>query len=888
MKITKILYLLIFTIATQLTYSATNKYHITPEPVQVTLKTGFFVLNKNVSIVASSKTKNEKFLLQKQLEASTGFKFRKNSKRKIILDIDTSLMKINPEAYRLIVRPNEIKVTGATASAVFYGTQTLLQLFPSKIYSSKTVKGIKWIAPSIEIEDYPRFKWRGMHLDVARHFMPISFIKRFIDQLATVKMNTLHLHLTEDQGWRIEIKKYPKLTTLGSMRKETIIHPDNRKPGGPIYDGKPHGGFYSQKELKDLVAYAAKRHVNIMPEIELPGHSQAALTAYPEFGCTGDKLELKCEPGVSPHLYNVNDKTFGFLEDILAEVFEIFPSHYIHIGGDEAPKGQWKASKEVQAKMKSLGIKTEDGLQSWFINRIGKFIKKNGRQLVGWQEIMHGGTPDDAIVMPWMGIQSGFKAANAGHDVIIATTYPNYFDSKQSTDPTEPIALMNGPFTLKRVYDQRFSYSQIKPENQKHIIGAQGQLWTEYMPTPEVVEYQAFPRVIALAEAVWSPLSKKNYPDFLERLKFQGERMTEQNINFRFLDPTSSFSWNSSNVKNMSFEFVPTNQTRDIFVEIKQNNNKGSMAIHKVELFLNKKLIAKDKHYGTTTKGGLRNLYQLKAKTLKNGQKYTIRISGEITDNAQGVVLVTHGRNSWKYKPEKLKHSTRPIGSWDKISSHGKSKLTFDITSSLKKDGPHVIKFKQTDGPDALYIKGIILTQNGKTVDENKKNSIISATSGRNGYTLMVKNHTKNHKIHLILNKPIKDSNGYLFINALNRLEVINNRILWKQENLSLSFREAETNLKNIINKPGKYTFTFNYRRGGNGMDIESVSLIQNDKVIVQDIHSGFAGGRAKNNIYILEVQKMDFTQPVTLVVKIKGAGGINSFGDISIDKVKK
>ncbi len=891
MNIKRVLYGYLLFVMMFFANAANSKYSIIPKPALVQNKSGNFLLTNKVAIMGDEALKNEIGLLKAQLKQSTGIRFKKSGSKRIQLSIDPALAEKSDSAYRLAVTTEGITLKGASAAGVFYGCQSLLQLLPPAVYSSKVDKKQKWQIPCVVIEDQPRFKWRGMHLDVGRHFMPVKFIKKFIDQLAIVKMNTLHLHLTEDHGWRIEIKKYPKLTQLGSKRKQTMIHPDKRIPGRPIYDGKPHGGFYTQKELKDLVAYAAERHITIMPEIELPGHSQAALTAYPEFGCTGEKLELKCEPGVSPHLYNVNDETFEFLENILTEVFEIFPSKYIHIGGDEAPKGQWKNSPVAQAKIKELGLKDEDELQSWFINRIGKFLKENGRQLVGWQEIMHGGTPENAVVMPWMNIQSGFKAANSGHDVVIATTYPNYFDSKQSTEPSEPPALMNGPFTLAKVYNQTFDFKQIKKDKQKHILGAQGQLWTEYMPTPSVVEYQAFPRVLALAEAVWTPLKGKNFGDFKSRLQNHGKRMKIQGVNYRYIDSPEAAKWKEKDFKKgyVEFSYESISNLEDLFIKITQYPSKSNLAVEKVEVIVDSKVLASDEHYGTTASKGLRNIYRLKLKKLKKLKNFKVRVTGKIVGDkgVSGLIFAHQGREAWKYRAEKIKSPTLPVGYWDTISAGKRTRVTFDATPFLKKRGPYMVTFKHTDGKGQITVKSVELIQSGGAIDTCRHETVITEANARNGYLVKVNNNRKKTYLRVTLDGPAVDSNGYIYISPVSVFRRVKNVITWKPENLQKNFAESQFDVGDLIKEPGKYSVKFNYQRGGNGLDINNVSLVKGDTVLCSDKHVGFTGGQPKKNEYILEVKELEDSKGLKIYANVRGAGGIDSHGDVTITKIQ-
>jgi hexosaminidase len=413
---------------------------------------------------------------------------------------------------------------------LFYAIQSLRQLFPTNIFSDSRVE-TDWIVPCLELQDAPRFAWRGAHLDVSRHFMPLESVKKFIDLMALHKLNVFHWHLTDDQGWRLESLKYPRLTEVGAWRNQTMIgHGMNKNPE---FDGTPHGGFYTQAEALEIVAYGLERHVTVMPEIEMPGHAQAALSAYPEFGNTGDTLEVWDKWGVNENVFNPLEPTILFLQDILTEVLEIFPSTYIHVGGDECPKTQWEQSTAAQARMTELGIPDEHALQSYFIGRMDTFLTSKGRRLVGWDEILEGGLTENATVMSWRGEEGGIAAAKAGHDVVMTPEYATYFDHYQSQNKElEPLAI-GGFLPLEKVY----AYEPIPPQltelEARHVLGAQAQHWTEYMKDAMQVEYMSFPRLTAFCEVVWSDKTSRNLDGFLTRLKPHLERLDLLKINYR-------------------------------------------------------------------------------------------------------------------------------------------------------------------------------------------------------------------------------------------------------------------------------------------------------------------------------------------------------------------
>jgi hexosaminidase len=383
--------------------------------------------------------------------------------------------------------------------------------------------------PAITIADAPRFSYRGMHLDVGRHMYPVAFIKKYIDALAMLKMNTFHWHLTEDQGWRIEIKKYPKLQDVAAYRNETLKGHYSDQPHQ--FDGKRYGGYYTQEEVKEIVAYAQERFVTVIPEIEMPGHSQAAIAAYPQLGCTEEQVEVATKWGVFEDIYCTKEETFTFLEDVLDEVLELFPSEYLHIGGDEAPKTRWKECPNCQKRIKEEGLKDEYELQNYFITRMEKYLNSKGRQIIGWDEILEGGLAPNATVMSWRGTNGAVEAAKSGHNVVMTPTSHCYFDYYQSENEDEPTAI-GGYLPLEKVYAFNPIPEELTEEESRYVLGAQGNVWTEYLQTEDHVEYMVFPRIFAMSEVVWSAPSNKNYPDFVNRVEHFHERLDALNINY--------------------------------------------------------------------------------------------------------------------------------------------------------------------------------------------------------------------------------------------------------------------------------------------------------------------------------------------------------------------
>ena len=500
--------------------TAVADFQIVPMPLEITAvqQQNPFLLHDGVAVCYPAGNammqKNAEFLVG-YINDQTGIQLTAKegtgAKGDIVLAL--GLENENPEAYQLKVTADQIVIAGPTEAGVFYGIQTLRK-------SVAVAQGTDVEVPAVEINDQPRFSYRGMMLDVGRHFFTMDEIKTYIDILALHNVNRFHWHLSEDQGWRIEIKKYPKLTEIGSKRKETVIGHNSGK-----YDGKPYGGFYTQEQAKEIVQYAADRYITVIPEIDLPGHMLAALTAYPELGCTGGPYEVWTQWGVSENVLCAgNDKAIQFVRDVLDEITEIFPSEYIHVGGDECPKTQWAKCPKCQARIKALGLKNdkkhtkEERLQSYVIHEAEKFLNSKGRQMIGWDETLEGGLAPNATVMSWRGEGGGIEAARQKHDVVMTPNTYVYFDYYQAIDKeAEPLAI-GGYLPVEIVYNYNPMPRALNEEEQKHIIGVQANVWTEYMPTFSQVEYMVLPRIAALCATQWSDQSKKNYESFLKRV----------------------------------------------------------------------------------------------------------------------------------------------------------------------------------------------------------------------------------------------------------------------------------------------------------------------------------------------------------------------------------
>src|SRR3989454_1829195 len=506
-----------------------------PIPATVTSRSGAFILTGVTHVTAPNELRPAAELLRDQLRPATGLPLAISGSAggpRISLAIDASLAQLGDEGYRLALTPEEASIRAPRAAGIQNGSQRRRQLLPPAIFRRAPVSGVAWTIPGVEIEDRPRFAWSGSHLDVGRHFMPKEFVLKHLDLLALHKLNVFHWHLTEDQGWRIEIKKYPKLTEVGAFRKDSMTAPRTKDPALRKFAGRPHAGFYTQDDVREVVRYAADRGITVLPEIEMPGHAVAAIASYPELGNTGKPIDVLTYWGVTEHVLGVGDNVLRFFEDVLDEVLALFPSKFIHVGGDECPKTEWRQTPAAQARMKSEGLKNEDELQSWFIRHFDSWLAKRGRRLVGWDEILEGGLAPGATVMSWRGEKGGIAAAKAGHDVVMAPQKPTYLDHSQTELPSEPPGI-GGHNTLEDVYAYEPVPRELNGDGAKHVLGAQGQIWTEYMPDPKRVEYMAWPRLIALAEVVWSPPETRDPAGFKSRLDTHLKRLAILDVNYR-------------------------------------------------------------------------------------------------------------------------------------------------------------------------------------------------------------------------------------------------------------------------------------------------------------------------------------------------------------------
>ena len=496
-----------------------QKNNIIPTPNEQTINNGFMEMENSPEIITESSFNSAATLFKnaiKKLDLTS----KKTTKNRINFSLNE---KLNEEEYILKINTDQINIEASTETGAIFGFQSLYQLMNLNLKN-----GVVKLQNQV-IKDSPRFKYRGMHLDVGRHMYPVAFIKKYVDGLAMLKFNNFHWHLTEDQGWRIEIEKYPELNNIGSYRDSTLIGHYTDKPWQ--FDKTRYGGYYTKKEIKEVVRYAQERGINVIPEIEMPGHSQAAVSSYPEFGCTGEQVGVAPLWGVFKEIYCSKNETFDFLEDIIDEVVELFPGKYIHIGGDEAPKTNWKACGNCQNVINREELKDEHELQSYFITRMEKYINSKGKQIIGWDEILEGGLAPNATVMSWRGVSGGIEAAKMNHEVIMTPNATCYLDHYQAKDTAkEPLAI-GGYTPIEEIYNYEPIPNELDESLHKYIIGAQGNVWTEYMKTSDHVEYMVFPRIFALSEVVWAK-DKPSFNDFENKVIDMYPILDKMDINY--------------------------------------------------------------------------------------------------------------------------------------------------------------------------------------------------------------------------------------------------------------------------------------------------------------------------------------------------------------------
>jgi hexosaminidase len=574
---------------------------IVPVPLNMVVNPGDFTLSPDTCVVADAASAVTAQQLGDYLKPATGFALPVVSKKPagvttfISLNQSAALSVLGSEGYRLVVTPDSVRITAPTQAGLFYGVQTLRQLLPPQVFSSVPVKNVAWTSPCVQIEDKPRFAWRGLMLDSGHDFQRKAFVERFIDLMAMHKFNTFHWHLTDLGTWSIEIKGHPEL-----------LKPETRGPGV-----KP--GYYTQDEIREVVQYAAARHITIVPEIDMPGHSTPALIAHPELDCPLPEVDGKGNP-MRPWQYCLgNEKTYQFLEDVLSQIVELFPGPYVHIGGDECPKDRWNRCPLCQAKMKAENLKNADELQSYFVRRIETFLHSKGRRLIGWDEILEGGLAPDATVMSWRGMEGGVAAARAGHDVVMAPNQWTYFDHAQ--------------MPLETVYNFDPIPKELTPAEATHILGTQGQMWTDNHPSENEIDALVYPRAAALAEVAWSPVDKRDYTDFIQRLHTHLQRLAELGVHYRPLprpfNGTAVGNWGPAQTfKTPTIVEWPLttgiNGNGRYEIMFKYDHGASRYEIHSVEIVQGGKVIASDKHFGMTGAADVDNVYTVDLPALTN------------------------------------------------------------------------------------------------------------------------------------------------------------------------------------------------------------------------------------------------------------------------------
>lgn len=628
-----------------------------PLPAKVEPGNGRYQLDASTTIVAPASLTNEATQLAGRLRRIAGLPVPiAETGKGIVLSIDP---RMSEEGYGLRIEESGVIIHGGSNAGVFYGIHTFLQTLPAAVYGMDPAPDADWSAPALTVIDQPATSWRGLHLDSARHFQPKEFILKFIDAMAAQKLNRFHWHLVDSEGWRIEIKKYPKLTQVaeGTPARYPEEIPTNPTVAAKFRYGHFHGpDFHTQEDIREIVEYAARRHVTIIPEIEFPAHSMITLTAYPEFSTT--RKPPVARSNISPDLIGVHPEALGFLRDLLDETMALFPGKWIHFGGDEAPKGQWKNDPYVQQRIDELGLRvpgsensnaSEDALQAWMFNQMAEHIAKQGRVAVGWEEIMHGENLEylakGAVVMPWLSTANAVKSANAGFEVVHTSLQLFYLDSIQSTDPREPRALIQHVSSPEILQRYQLFPDGLSGTGRKHILGAQGQLWTELMPRPDDVEYQGYPRACAIAELTWTPYELRGRTDeFMARLHAHGERLTALGLNHRRVPPPVGLEWSPEFLAmNADWTFpVSANGAKSIEARFEYQSGVHGLDITAVELLADGKPVAEDRHAGFTGTHPKDSVYQLTVPPSAHGP-LTLRIHarGSGGNDSHGRIAVT-------------------------------------------------------------------------------------------------------------------------------------------------------------------------------------------------------------------------------------------------------
>lgn len=653
----KILIVLLSFIASH-AISQSKKINLIPQPVEVNVNQESFTINSETTISASNELNDEALYLSKFIKPSSGFSLdivntKKQKRNSINLRINKKLIKKHgKEAYKLVVNNKNIIIEASDNAGVFYGIQTLLQLLPTEVYSRVKKSDISLTIPGVNITDYPRFGWRGFMLDASRSFQPLSYVKRTIDLMALHKLNILHWHLTDDHGWRIEIKKYPWLTEVAGYR--------NQKNYPEFGKTSPYGGYYTQQELREIVDYAAKRHITIIPEVDLPGHSSALVYAMPELVCDNVEKQgyiqnftdypMRSTKYVRHKGSNVvcagKEITYQVAKDVIDELVDIFPSKYIHIGGDEVQKKWWQKCPHCNKKMKKEGLKDYDELQAYFIRRMETYIQEQGRQLIGWDEILEGGLSKTATVMSWRGLKGAIKAAKEGRKVVIASNKGYYIQRSQSKNPYHPQKWPRFK-TTEEIYKYNPIPENFTPQDEKLVLGIQTSLWTPFMHKPDVWDLAIYPRNCALSEAAWTPKTKHNYNSFAKRLNTHLTRLAYKGVSYwrEGSEKIGTISTNSKEKATISIDITNKIKNPGVYFIIPDytEGDENGFRIDKAEIFKDGKLIRRDKHLGFTTANKDHDrIYYLDVQEVDKNSKYEVKISfnAQSDNECKGEVLI--------------------------------------------------------------------------------------------------------------------------------------------------------------------------------------------------------------------------------------------------------
>ena len=850
-------------------------------------------------IVAPAGLENERNFLKGVLKKRVPAKGKNSSggTGKITLSLSG---KLPAEGYRMKISSSGVRIEGGSAAGVFYGVQSLNQML-----FAVADAGAPGALPAVAIEDAPLCSWRGVHVDSARHFQPKEWIMKFIDVLSLYKINRLHWHLVDSEGWRLEIKKYPKLAKLCDEYPAyyDCEDPTNKAARATFKYGYFHGGgHYTQEDVKEIVAYAKARHVEIMPEIEFPAHAMAALTAYPEFNTSGKVPSVRSNH--SPDLILPNDKGLGFLKDILNETMDLFPFGFIHFGGDEAPKGHWKESPIAQTKIRELGLdkhgdKAENALQAWMFNEMAAHVAKRGKRPVGWEEIMHDDNMEHltkkAVIMPWLSLGNAVKSANAGHGVIHVSTAPFYLDSQQSDSPADNWPLYDGTaFRLPNLYNFNLFPGSLTAEGRKNILGAQCQLWAELLPKPEHVEFQAFPRVLALAELTWTPQERKNYDDFYRRLIPQAKLLDAHKINYRHIDPLPSGTWSADALSSKTFE-IPVEPARlkaadETGLVAAFRHTKGApLKLRKVELLRGGKVVAADEHDDVAdekTPGGV--AFRLPLETPVPAGKYALRVthanaSGE-RESAGEVRVFSGRRGTALFDPRNFRGGDYPSALWNKTQTKGgKADVRFSTEGLLTAPGDYELVFTAKNPEEEILVSRLRVAG---AKNETPVSKTVAKISAQNPTGIVpVKIDAKalrggNALVATVESK--KPSQGEIRVRRAEAFPKKGGKFAWNADVLS---KGAVLYARDVaVKSAGRLRATFRYTGGGNGADILSVQALSAGAVVAEDSHKGFAGGNPKDNVFTLESSALKPGAKIDLRVTMAGAGGTNSEGEITVE----